>query len=443
MSPPPLRRLLIVSPQFPPLNAPDLQRVRMSLPYYRACGWEPIVLCVHDHLLEGVREPELMLTVPPDIRVVRCGAFSPRWTRWIGLRNLGNRCWLHFLITGIRLIRREKIDLVFFSNTQFTTFPLGRIWRAFCGVRYVFDVQDPWRTDYYERRGSRSPPGGWKYQFARLQAWLLEGWSYRRVSGVMSVSPSYLADLRARYPAFRHVPTAVIRFGASREDLVQAQAMPPPSHRYLREHGEIHFLYTGASGPVMPHSLTVLFDGLRHYREQHPERARRLRFHFLGTSYTAPGQGVNSVMPVAEACGVADQVQEIPHRLGHLECLRLQLEADVLLLPGSSDLAYSPSKLYPYYLTGRPALGIVFRDSIMEGLLDGLNCAFMVRFREHDPKNEAHAGLAKFFDLAIAGFPPGSLPVRNDAFFNQHYLAESLTREQCELFAQALDPRSP
>jgi hypothetical protein len=184
-----LRRVLIVSPHFPPINAPDMQRVRMSLPYYRSCGWEPIVLCVGDAWQDGVREPALAQTIPADIRIVHVPALSLRWTRLIGLGDLGLRCWLHFLFVGLRLIREEKIDLVFFSNTQFVTFTLGRIWRMLVGTPYVFDMQDPWRTNYYERRGSRRPPGGWKYQIARFMAWALEGWSFRRVGGIISVSP--------------------------------------------------------------------------------------------------------------------------------------------------------------------------------------------------------------------------------------------------------------
>jgi hypothetical protein len=433
-----MKRVLIVSPNFPPLNAPDLQRVRMSLPYYRAGGWEPIVLCVDDGEVDGVREPELARTIPPDIKVVRCGALPLRWMRWLGVRNVGLRCWLHFLFAGARLIRRERIDLVFFSNTQFVTFILGRLWRAWLGTPYVFDMQDPWRTDYYERTGSRRPPGGWKYQFARLMAWLFEGWSFRHVAGVISVSPSYLDDLRGRYATLSNVPTSVIGFGASRNDLALARALPPPAVRYARGEGEIHLLYTGASGPVMPHAIAVLFDGLRLYREKYPERARRLRFHFFGTSYVAPGQGRNSVMPVAEQSGVADQVDEIPHRLGHFECLRLQLEADVLLLPGSSDLAYSPSKIYPYFLTERPILAVVFRGSVLERLVGELSCAFVVAMTETGPKAEAHADLARFFDLALAGFPPGSLPTRDQNYFNQHYLAETLARTQTQFFDRVL-----
>ncbi len=419
-----------------------MQRVRMSLPYYRAHGWEPVVLCVGDQWQDGVRESELASTIPPDLRVIRAPALPLRWTRLIGLRNVGLRCWFHFLVAGYRVIRSEKIDLVFFSNTQFVTFTLGRIWRALLGTPYVFDMQDPWRTDYYEREGSRRPPGGWKYQLARVMAWALEGWSFRRVSGVMSVSPHYVEQLRQRYAHLKRIPAAVIAFGASRSDIAQAATLPQATPRYRRDGGEIHLLYTGAAGPVMPHALTVLFQGLQLYRTRSPARARRLRFHFLGTSYVAPGQGRNSVMPVAETCGVADQVEEIPHRLGHLECLRLQVEADLLLLPGSSDLAYSPSKVYPYYLSRRPTLGLVFRHSVMERLLDELACAFMVRFTAEEQKNDAHEAICHFFDLAFDGFPPGSLPTRNDAYFDAHFLADTLTGKQCRLFEQALSDSS-
>ena len=434
---PPLRRVLIVSPHFPPINAPDMQRVRMSLPHYRANGWEPIVLCVTGSEVDGIREPELNETVPDDVTVVRVRCLPLRWTKLFGICNIGLRCWLAFLFAGARLIRRERIDLVFFSNTQFVTFTLGRIWREWLGTPYIFDLQDPWRTDYYERAGSRRPPGGWKYQIARGMAWLLEGWSFARVGATMSVSPYYLGDLRERYRDFAQVPTAVIGFGTSRADLAVAEKLPIDLARFDRRQNQVHFLYTGASGPVMPHSLTVLFNALRLFRERNPAGAARMRFHFLGTSYVAPGQGKNSVIPVAEDCGVADLVDEIPHRLGHLECLRLQQEADVLLLPGSSDLAYSPSKIYPYFLAGPPILAVVFKESVLERLLQRLSCACVASFTEFGPKEPAHEIIGRFFDHALLGFQPGQLPTRDQAYFDAHYLAESLTRQQCLLFDRA------
>ncbi len=433
-----MKRVLIVSPHFPPVNAPDMQRGRMSLPYYRDYGWEPVVLAVGPRWQEVVLEPELSATVPADVRVEYTAAVPPRLSHALGIGNLGLRGWPFLWRRGARLLRREKFDLVFFSTTQFIALAMGPDWRRRFGVPFVIDIQDPWRTDYYERPGSRKPPGGWKYQFARLQARMLEGPTYLRAGAVMSVSPSYLEDLDTRYPGFRGIPRAVIGFGASRNDLEEARKLPAPSYRYDRSHGEVHLLYSGAAGPVMPHALTVLFTGLRRYRELHPDRARRLRFHFVGTSYVAPGRGKPSVRPVAAVCGVEDMIEEVPHRIGHLEALRLQLDADGLLLPGSSDLAYSPSKVFPYYLSGRPILGLVFRDSVMEHLLDELGCAYLVRFRLNEPKDEAYAELEKFFDWALDGFQAGALPPRRDEYFRRHFMADELTRQQCELFEAAL-----
>ena len=435
-----MKRLLIVSPHFPPVNAPDMQRVRMSLPHYRAHGWEPVVLTVKPDRVDAVREPELLATVPSDVRIEACDAYPPERAGRLGVGNLGLRALPFLRRAGADLLRREPFDLVFFSTTQFSTVPLGRLWRRRFGVPYVVDLQDPWRTDYYSRPGSRRPPGGWKYGFARLQAALLEGWTLRRASGLISVSGHYIDDLRARYRGLA-APAAVIPFGTSRADLELARNGAAPEFARSRRPGEVHVVYTGSSGPVMPHALTLLFEALRSYAERFPETAKRLRFHFYGTSYVAPGKGRPTVLPLAQECGVAAFVDEVPHRLGHLESLRLQAAADVLLLAGSSDRAYSPSKLYPYYLTGKPILALVFRDSVLERLLDELNAAAMVRFTEGAARVEAHAALHRCFDAALAGFPPGTLPARNDAFFAEHYLAASLTQRQCELFEAAVSFR--
>lgn len=434
----PPRRVLIVSPSFPPMNAPDLQRARMSLPYYRDYGWEPVVLTVDPEEQDGSREEALCSTIPADLQVHRCGAVPLKWSRRLGLGNLGLRAWLHLLRAGAKIIRREKIDLVFLTNTQFVTFLLGRIWLRWLGVPYVIDLQDPWRTDYYERHDSRRPPGGWKYQLARFQAWLFEEWAFRRMGGLMSVSQHYLDDLTKRYPWFSHVPTAVIRFGASETDLTAARALVVPSPFPSAPPGTLRFVYTGAAGPIMPHTLKVLFGGLSLFRQREPERAAQLQFYFLGTSYAPPGQGVATVRPIAAEFGLADQVTEVPHRLGHLECLKLQAEADVLLLLGSSDLAYSPSKIYPYFLSERPQLAVVFKKSYLEEIIEELSCAYTVAFEERTEKNTAHEQLCVFFKLALAEFPAGALPERNRKLFEQEFLARTLTGRQCELFTRAM-----
>ncbi len=410
----------------------------MSLPYYRRFGWEPVVLTVHPDDVAGTREPELEQTYPPDVRIVRCRALPLRWTRWVGLGNLGMRAWWSLLRSGSRLLKGEHFDLVLFSNTQFVTFTLGPIWRRRFGVPYVIDLQDPWRTDSYERPGAPPPPGGRKYLLARCLALLCEGRTYRRAAGFISVSERYLSNLARRYPWFQNKPQATIRFGVSAADFDYIRRHPPAGARLVRQPGKIHLLYTGAAGPILPHALNLLFESFTRYRQAHPERAARFQFHFVGTSYVAPGQGTPSILPVAERFDLTSCVEEIPHRIGHLESLALLLQADALILPGSSDPAYSPSKLYPYYLSGKPILGIVFEHSHLEGLLGELACSWLVSFSQAGANDADYARLGAFFDHALAGFPAGVLPSRNEPAFRRSYLAEPLTETQCDLFAAAL-----
>lgn len=428
------RRLLIVSPHWPPVNAPDLQRVRMSLPHYRAHGWEPVVLVVHPDDVAGVREPELLATVPASARIETCRAWPLDRARRLGLGNLGLRAWNALRHAGNRLLAREKFDLVFFSNTQFVSFTLGPYWKHRYDVPYVIDLQDPWRTDYYQRPGAPRPPGGRKYLLARLIARLAEGPTYRRTAGFISVSTDYYTDLARRYPWFSAKPQAVIGFGASEADLTAARALPPGPHALSRRPGEIHLLYTGAAGPIMRDALDVLFVGLRRFRDAHPADAARLRLHFYGTSYAPPGRGEASVLPLAAAHGLSDTVVEIPHRLGHLESLALQLQADALLLLGSGDPAYSPSKTYPYHLSGKPLLGVVQAESCLEKLLRELSCATLATFIPGGPPEDAYAAIARFCSAALTGFPENTQPARNDEVFRSRFLAEPLTARQCQLF---------
>lgn len=421
------------------MNAADMQRVRMSLPFYRENGWEPVVLAIDPADHGGVREDALLSTVPNDIVVHRCRAFSPKWSRWFGVGNLGLRSWLHLLVAGLRIIRREKIDLVFFSNTQFVTFTLGRIWRVLFGVPYVIDLQDPWRTDHYTGVFKKDRPGGWKYKFAWLQACFLEGWSFRRMNGLMSVSLSYIEDLRRRYRWFSSVPAEVIGFGASEADLTAVAKMQPQAP--AGGNTPVRMVYTGVAGPVMQPALEVLFDGLKAFRDK-IQTSPNLRLHFLGTSYAAAGAARLSVRPVAQHFGTDDLVSETPTRLGHLEALCAQASANALLLLGTSDPAYSASKLYPYYLSGRPMLAIVLAGSGLERLLRDLSCAVIVTFGPSGPNDRTREQLAAFFTAMLAGFPPGTLPTRNDGLFRREYLAGPLTRRQCALFDRALSEQT-
>jgi hypothetical protein len=85
------RRVLLVSPHFPPDTNAASHRVRLLAPHLAGFGWEPTVLTVDPVDYEGRIDPALAALVPDSVRVVRCRAWNHRWTRRIGLGDLGLR----------------------------------------------------------------------------------------------------------------------------------------------------------------------------------------------------------------------------------------------------------------------------------------------------------------------------------------------------------------
>ncbi len=436
-----MRRILIVSPHFPPTNAPDMQRVRMSLPYYAQHGWEATVLAVHPDDVPATREPELCQTYPDDTRIVRCRTRGFSWLRRCGAGTIGWSAWWPLFWAGVRLLRRERYDLVLFSSTQFLIFPLGIFWRALFRVPYLIDLQDPWRTDYYERPGTSPPPGGWKYQIARLCALFGEAPSYRLASGFMSVSPQYLLDLRQRYPWFANKPQQTILFGFSTNDLVLAeQRIAAPAAFVGETPGSFRLVYTGVAGPIMREALSTLFAALRDLRQRQPAPARKLRFYFFGTSYAPAASPV--VLPLAQAYGIEDQVYEMPQRIGHLASLALLHQADVLILPGTNDPAYSPSKIYAYFLSQKPILGIARQSSQLAALLAQLGGAREILTLEDESRGTAIEQIAQYLAEVATGSMPAPTRPRNESWFAEHCLTETLTRRQCALFDLCLTASS-
>jgi len=430
----PMKRVLIISPHFVPVNAPDCQRVRLSLPYYRQFGWEAEVLAVHHRHRADWLDNSLLASLPGDVPVHYCGAVPRGITQFIGIHNLGLRCLPYLNGAARRLLRLRHYDLVFFSTTQFMVTPLGALWRKKFGVPYVIDIQDPWRSDYYERPGAPTPPGGWKYQFARLTAWLFEERAYREASGLISVSHHYFRDLRQRYPTwFDRQVRQVIPFGGPKADFDYLAAHPAPPAYTLPADGRRHWVAAGSLGAQFSHALRVLFAGLRRLREQNPAAAARLHFHFVGTSYAPAEEARPSAKPVAEAYGVGDLVTELPHRIGYLDSLRLMQAADGLVLLGTDDLAYSPSKIYPYYMTERPILALAHHESLLHDIIAQLKCACLVELLPPGREMEPPAKVAEFLALAGGDEPP-PMPRRDPIWFNRNLTAEAGAQRQCALF---------
>ena len=398
-----MKRVLCISPHFPPVNAADMHRLRQSLPWMRANGWEPVVFAVHPADCETASDPLLLQTIPGDIEVHHVRAFSPRLTRKVGLGNLGFRCWLQLRRAVDAYLARHPVDLVFFTTTVFTAIAHGPHWKRKFGVPFVVDLQDPWRNDYYLSLPRDRRPR--KFAFDYWQKSRLEARTMPEASGVLAVSEPYIRTVQERYPELRGRPELTLPFAAAVGDMDIARTLPETDRS--ADPSQVVVRYVGRGGPDMARALTILFRAVRLGLERDRETFGRLRFEFYGTSYARAGHGVRTILPVAEREGVADQVYENPDRLAYFNSLRHLLDADALLIIGSDDAAYTASKVYPYALAGRPLLSIFHETSGAAAFVRKTGAGTVVTFGPgRTDETASHETCLALADLVLMPQPP-------------------------------------
>lgn len=420
-----MKKLLIISPFFPPSNAADMQRVRMSLPYFKQFGWEAEVVAVDAVYSEMVKDDLLMQSVPADIPIHYVKAFSKGLTSKFGLGSLALRSMIFYRAEVSRILQKTHFDLIYFSTTQFPLCILGAYWKKRFGVPYVIDMQDPWHSEYYKSKPKHERPK--KYWFSYRLNKNLEPVAMKSAGGLISVSDDYITDLKTRYPEIKGIPAATITFGAFEPDM---QIAKNNAGRFepLFDKRSVNLVYIGRGGADMYKAVSKLFRLLKKGLEKEPEKFKKLKVYFAGTSYAPSGQARQTIMPVADEFGVSDAVTEITDRISYYRTLATLQQADALFIPGSDDPRYTASKIYPYLLTGKPVLAIFHPESPAIGVLKEYGLEQVYNFENSAETDE------QIFDF-LTQLIEGKLrsPKLNEEA-QKKYSAENMTKRQCDLF---------
>jgi hypothetical protein len=292
-------------------------------------------------------------------------------------------------------------------------------------------MQDPWHSDYYKDKPREQRPA--KYWFSYRLNKYLESIAIKNVDGLISVSESYINNLKTRYPVIKDIPAVTITFGAFKPDIKIAE---DNRHEFesLLQPGFKNIVYVGRGGNDMWKAIKPVFEALKKGLGTQPELFSKIKFYFIGTSYAPKGQGNATILPLARQYGVENNVTEITDRISYYHSLITLIKADALFIPGSDDPQYTASKIYPYLLTQKPLLAIFNKNSNAVEILN--NCtknATVLTFDE-----EQHGLIDKLYQLlhqwANNIFSPLSLSKNFE-----DYSAENLTSKQVQLFDQALE----
>lgn len=427
-----MKTVLIVSPRFPPSIAPDYHRVRMLLPLLEQYGWRAVVLCVRSDFVVGGDEPGLRRTIPDWVEVVECRAIPAQWSRRAGIGSLALRAGLFLRSAGDRLLRHRGFDLVFFSTTEFLLLALGPHWLREFKVPFVVDFQDPWVNPYYDEQKVPPPGGRFKHAVHQGAARYLEKRVVRAAAQIITVSPHYPFTLMRRYADLPEAKFSVIPFGGGERDFEKARDRVQSI--FASGDGRMHWVSAGVVAPGSHATFTAFFDAFRRAGESGIFDPDSVRLHFIGTDYGLSAQPRQQVMPLAEACGVATYVEEHPSRIAYLEALRCLLDADALLIFGSKESGYTPSRLFSCILARKPLLTIFHQESSVTQTMRELHAGVSVAFDGTTARDELARSV---FDQWFVQRGFEAIPATSwDAF--RPYSAESMAERVAEVFERAV-----
>lgn len=424
------RRVLIVVSSYAPTMIADMHRARQLAWELPKQGWSVEIL-VPELAYQNVSslDADSLGFFCDKTLVHTVKAYALSFFKKIGIGNIGWRSLLPMFITGQRLLRKQRYDLVYISTTQFPLFILGVLWSKYNKVPYILDIHDPIYKD--EKTPVWATPS-LKHGISRKIMKYIESWSVRAASGLVSVSPVYVDIFKQRYSNMQplwlnNVRCPSIPFAVHQADFEvakQANNITVP-----KKQSEI--IYVGAGGPIMQRSFGLLCEVLAYIRDHTPEELQNIDISLLGTYYGwKPGDPCH-LAEVARDLGVSQWVHEDPSRVTYRNSLARLMCADGALVLGVEDDGYMPSKLFSYAFSGKPLLAVFRRNSPAYGMFQkypGLGHALWFDVVDEMPLTAAVKIVANFLK-----------EVKQRQIFDRHallqpYISSEMARQHVILF---------
>lgn len=353
-----MRTVVLVAPHFLPSFLPSVHRSRLWAYHLAEFGWRPVILTTDPNYYECRVDWDLMDLLPDDLEIIRTKALPTRPVRIIG--DIALRSFIWYYRELCRLARAGRMDFLHITIPASNAALLGpMIYRRF-GVPYGIDYIDPWVQEF-----PREDPVWTKAGLSQLLAEWLEPIAVKKARLITGINQAYFASVLRRNPHLHeYAETSGMPYGGSDRDFDAIRKKPRKSFIFSPNTGKLHLIYAGA---MLPKAFTVLdrlLAAVSLLRGSNRELAERLRIHFIGTGlYEGEATRGHTVKPYIEKHGLADMAEELPCRISYLDVLNhLQLSTAILVI-GSTEAHYSPSKIYQSVMAQRPVFALLHEES--------------------------------------------------------------------------------
>jgi glycosyltransferase involved in cell wall biosynthesis len=399
------KKVLIIAYYFPPLGMGGVQRTTKFAKYLPTFGWKPLVLTVKD-VEYLAKDLSLLEDLSPEVKVIRTGSFDPLRISFVLKGFFKNKrrkdksvreetversklfSWLFFpdskigwipfaLLSGLNLIKKERIDLIFTSSPPPSLHLVGYFLKLLTGRPWVADFRDPWIGFHYE---------DYPTPFHR---WLKNGLVKlitRNADGIVSVNQKITQNFFSSYPFIKNVKT--IPNGYDESDFTFSSSAKTD----LKMQNSHLFIIAYLGTFSRDHDPEPFLSALKNLLNEGKIPKEKIKFMHVGLCM---GIDFDRMVKKYDLSGVVEKRGYLPHKesLIHLQ------EASLLLLTTSQTPKaemISTSKLFEYIPLKKPILAIVPPNGAAAFVVSSLNLGRVVS--PLDPVEIKQALLSFFSD---------------------------------------------
>lgn len=425
-----MKNVLIVSPSFPPSNLTAGHRSRIFSNHLNKFGWNPIILTVDPKYYEEELDIELKKLLPENLEIILTRALPVKPIRIIG--DIGIRAFFWHLYSILKISKQKKIDMLYIPIPSNFSALLGIIVNKLTKIPYSIDYIDPWVHEWPEA----------KRRFTR--AWvvyhlnkILEPIALSNVSLITSVAPGYYKGVIERYDWIDESICKSMPYGSELLDFKYIEKDNKPASLFKDSDKEFRFIYAGAMLPKAYKTLDALFLALKKIKATDNKLSKLIKFYFIGTGYNPNKDDSFNVSKFAENYGISENIIEYPKRIPYLEILRHLKSSDSVLIVGSSESHYTPSKVFQGIMSKKPLFALLHSESSAVSIIKESQSGYLITFNKDNPvNNKVEEIVTMIKEIVTKKWDPENV---NWDKFNL-YSAESVTKQLAESFDEALRP---
>ena len=344
-----MKKVLMIANQFPPMGGSGVQRSVKFVKHLRSFGYEPVVFTRTVGNMP-LKDETLLKDIPEGVKIIRTPARE--CTEFKGImripgKGLGKvmipdsaRLWeLGSSSEVLKVINEENIDLVYTTSAPYSDHLLGLyIKKKMPQVKWVADFRDEWTNNPYTLDNPYNPI---RTSIEKKMEYSVLIGADALITNTPVMRRNFVNNNNLKGDNFYVIPN-----GYDVEDFADYNTEKPTNSK-------LTLVYTGALyGRRKPDTF---FEAIKELKQEGKIDGSKIRVRLIGNYHK------DKLQAQIDSYGLTEQI-EIVGYVPHNECIRCQLEADVLVLIegcGRGSDAFYTGKIFEYMNTGRPVLAVL------------------------------------------------------------------------------------